>query len=304
MRRPKLKLDHLIGFLTLIETGDFDKAAEELGVTLSALRKQMDALQDTIGSRLLQRIGDGQALTEDGELFRPAAEIAIEYVLLAEEKIRIYQFLKSHHLRVGHSTCLSPKLIGLINQLEIADVPNVHITHQSGRTHTLVRDVAGGTLHAGVGLLPISHPDLLVRPIYEEPLVACIPSGHRLASRHVISPEDIESEPVIAVGREALPALHAELEEHFLQLGIPLTVTTDVLSPTEGLACVAHKIGICFLSVTSAIAKPGVVVRPLSTRLLTRKSGIFVREDNRAPLIQKLVEEVLKKSTAIRPQRG
>ena len=52
MRRPKLKLDNLIAFLTLAETGDFNRAADELGVTLSTLRKQMESIQDTVGSRL------------------------------------------------------------------------------------------------------------------------------------------------------------------------------------------------------------------------------------------------------------
>jgi len=134
MRRPKLKLDNLIAFLTLAETGDFNRAADELGVTLSTLRKQMESIQDTVGSRLFHKTKDGQVLTEDGEVLRPAAQTAIEYVLLAEEKIRIYQFLKSHHLHVGHATCLSPKLIALIGQLNIEDTPNVHITaHSFGR---------------------------------------------------------------------------------------------------------------------------------------------------------------------------
>ncbi len=302
MRRPKLKLDNLVALLTLAEKRDINKAAKELGVTPSAFRKQIEAVQEAVGSRLFQRTKDGPALTEDGEVLRPAALMVIEYALLAEEKIRTYQFLKSHHLHVGHSTCLSPKLIALVNQLGIDDTPNVHISHQSGRTSTITREVLEGTLHAGIGLLPISHPDLLVRPIYEEPLLACIPSGHRLATRPVIQPEDVEGEPIIAVGRQSLPALHKELEEHFAGFGIDLKVTTEVLSPAEALACVAHRIGLCFLSTTSAVARPGVVVRPLSSRLLTRKSGIFVREDNRAPLIQKLVDEVIRRAATLRPQ--
>src|ERR1700743_2799033 len=103
MRRPKLKLDNLIAFLTLAETGDFHRAAEELGLTPSAVRKQVDPIQDTVGSRLFYRTKDGQTLTEDGQVLRPAAQIAIDYLLLAEEKIRTYQFLKSHHLHIGHS---------------------------------------------------------------------------------------------------------------------------------------------------------------------------------------------------------
>jgi LysR family transcriptional regulator, benzoate and cis,cis-muconate-responsive activator of ben and cat genes len=302
MRRPKLKLDNLIAILTLAEKRDFNEAARELGLTTSALRKQVEAVENTVGSRLFRRTRDGLALTEDGEVLHPATLKAIEYVLLAEEKIRTYQFLKSHHIHIGHSTYLSPKLIALVNQLSVEDIPNVHITHRSGGTSEVIQQVLQGTLHAGIGLLPIFHPDLLVRPIYEEPLLVCIPSDHKLATRHVIQPEDVEGEPIIAVGRQSLPALHGELEDHFVGFGIDLSVTTDVLSPAEALACVAQRIGICFLSTTSAVTRPGVVVRPVSTRLLTRKSGIFVREDNRAPLIQKLVDEVIRKAATLRPQ--
>jgi DNA-binding transcriptional LysR family regulator len=302
MRRPKLKVDNLLAILTLAEERDFNRAAEELGISVSALRKQVDAVQDAVGSRLFRRTKDGPILTEDGEVLRPAALKVIEDVLLAEEKIRTFQLLRTNHLHIGHSTYLSPKLIALINQLGVDDTMNVHIEHLSGRTSTIIQQVLEGTLHVGIGLLPIVHPALLVRPIFEESVLFCIPSDHRLASRPNIRPEDIEGEPIIAVGRQSLPALHEEVKEHFMEFGIELTVKMDVLSPAEALACVAHKIGICFLSATSAIARPGVVIRPLSSRLLTRKSGIFIREDNRAPLIQKLVDVVIRKAAALRPQ--
>lgn len=301
MQRPKLKLDNLLAIVTLAEERDFNRAADDLAISVSALRKQVDAVQDAVGSRLFRRTKDGPILTEDGEVLLPAALKVIEDVLFAEEKIRTYQLLKTNHLQLGHSTCLSPKLIALINQLSVDDTPNVHIEHLSGRTSTIIPQVLEGTLHVGIGLLPIVHPAILVRPIYEESVLVCIPSDHRLAARPVIRPEDIEGEPIIAVGRQSLPALHEEVKEYFMEFGIELTVTRDVLSPAEALACVTHKIGICFLSVTSAITRPGVVIRPLC-RLLTRKSGIFIREDNRAPLIQKLVDVVIRGAAALRAQ--
>jgi LysR family hydrogen peroxide-inducible transcriptional activator len=166
MRRPKLKLDNLLAILTLAEERDFSRAAEELGISVSALRKQVDAVQDAVGGRLFRRTKDGPILTEDGEVLRPAALKVIEDVFLAEEKIRTHRLLKSHHLHVGHSTYLSPKLIALLNQLSIEDTQKVHIEHLSGRTSTIIPQVLEGTLHAGIGLLPIDHPALLVRPIY------------------------------------------------------------------------------------------------------------------------------------------
>lgn len=51
-------------------------------------------------------------------------------------------------------------------------------------------------IHAGFGILPILSPGLLIRAVYEEPLVAYIPAEHRLAARPAISPQDFDGEPL------------------------------------------------------------------------------------------------------------
>lgn len=301
MRRPQVKLDNLIALIEVAEKRDFERAAKALGLSASAVRKQVEALEGILGVALFDGKRGSLSLTEDGELFHADAVRSVEFALLAEEKVQAQLALRNNQLLIGHSTYLPPQLILLITCLEVEDTSNIfHIHHVSGLTSTTIKRVVEGSLHAGVGFLPIQEASLIVRDLSEEPLVVCIPSGHRLALKPVIYPHDLADEPVIAVSREPLPALHREIEDHFQEFGITLKVVADAFAPPEALTLVAQKIGISFLAGTSAVNRPGVTVRPLSTRVLKRRSGVFVREDNHSPLLQKLIDTLLKRAKEVR----
>lgn len=161
----------------------------------------------------------------------------VEQALLAEEQVCARQAMNSHHLLVGHSTNLPPKLIVAITQLNIEDSQRVRIEHRSGLTSTAVRGVIDGVLHAGFGILPLRVPELLIRPIYEEPLVVCMPTGHRLATKLAVSPQDFDGEPFIAVSREPWPERHREVEEHFGDFGVVLTIGRCVFGKRGACVC-------------------------------------------------------------------
>jgi DNA-binding transcriptional LysR family regulator len=164
--------------------------------------------------------------------------------------------------------------------------------------------VSEGSFHAGFGILPIRAPGLLIRTIYEEPLMACIPVGHRLAVKPVISPHDFDGEPMIAVSREPWPERHQEIVDHCADFGVTLRVVADAYSAPEALAYVEQNTGICLLPGTLVAVRPGVTVKPLSTRVLMRRCGVFIREDNRSPLLQKLLEVSLRQAEDVRLRRG
>lgn len=290
MRRPKVKLDNLIAFLMVAEKHNIDDAASEIGLSASGVRKHLDTIENTFGIRLFEKVGGRLVLTGDGESFHQDAMRVVQQTLLAEEQVYARQAIRNHHLVVGHSTNLPPKLIAAITQIQIEDDQQVHIEHRSGLTSTTVRGVLEGVLHAGFGILPIRAPDLLIRTIYEEPLVVCIPPGHRFAVKSAISPQDFDGEAFIAVSREPWPDRHQEIEDHCADFGVVLHVVADAYSAPEAVVYVEQKIGICLLPASSVAGRPGIVVKPLSTHVLMRRCGVFIREDNRSPLLQKLIE--------------
>ena len=304
MRRPKVKLDNLIAFMTVAAKHNVDDAAKELGLSASGVRKQLDNIENTFGIPLFQRIRGNLILTEDGELFYEGARRAVEQTFLAEEQVYARQAIRNHHLVIGHSTNLPPKLITIITQIQINDTHPVRLEHRSGLTSTTIRGVIEGSLHAGFGILPIRAPELLVRTIYEEPLVVCVPAGHRLAAKSVISPQDFDGEPIIAVSREPWPGRHQEIEDHCADFGVALRVVADAYSASEALAYVEQGAGLCLLPGSSASGHPGITVRHLSTHILKRRCCVFIRDDNHSPVLQNLVDVSLQLREHIHLKRG
>ncbi|MDQ2835147.1 MAG: LysR family transcriptional regulator [Acidobacteriota bacterium] len=290
MRRPKIKLDNLVTFMTVAAKHSIDEAADELGLSASGVRRQLENIEEALGIRMFESGRGRLVLTEDGESFRDDARKAVDQVLLAEEQLAARRAIRNHHLVIGHSTNLPPKIIATINQLHIEDESPVHIEHRTGLTTTTVRGVIEGSLHAGFGLLPIRASELVVRTIFEEPLVVCMPTGHRLAVKPAISPSDLDGEPMIAVSRGPWPERHYEIEEHFSDFGVVPRIVVDAYSAPEAIAYVEQKVGICLLAGTSIGGHTGVIAKPLSTNVLKRRSGVFIREDNHSPLLQKLLE--------------
>ena len=107
-------------------------------------------------------------------------------------------------------------------------------------------------------------------------------------------------QPFIAIGRGPMPVFHEEIENFFLGFGVHLNVVADAFAPPEALAYVEQKIGICLLAQSAVVSRSGIATKPLSNRVLTRKSGYFVREDSDHELIREFSAQVWKKTEGLR----
>jgi DNA-binding transcriptional LysR family regulator len=72
------RFDQALGFITVVETGSFTRAAERLGVSKALVSKQVSALEAALGVRLLHRTTRRVATTEAGRLYLDYARQARE----------------------------------------------------------------------------------------------------------------------------------------------------------------------------------------------------------------------------------
>jgi DNA-binding transcriptional LysR family regulator len=68
----------LRSFLRVAQTGSFSAVAAERGVTQPAISRQVSALEDYLGTRLVQRSTQAVVLTDEGREFVPAAQQLID----------------------------------------------------------------------------------------------------------------------------------------------------------------------------------------------------------------------------------
>lgn len=296
MRIPSLTIDILVAVIALVERRTYELAGEELSLSASAVHKRVRIAENRLGHRLFTWSDSGMILTQEGQVFYPEAARTVEQALLAEEKMKSYAELNDGQLLIGHSTYLPPRLLGLVMRLDTNIPAEMSIQHVPGLTATLVKRVVGGTLHVAFGDLSVAHPALVSRVLMEEPVVVCLPKSHPLALKPLIRFQDLKDVPLIAVSREPSPLQHQEIEEYFDGSGVRLDVVADAFGPPEAIHMVEQNIGVCLLG-ASAARSPSIITKPLPAKTLTRKIGIYVREDNQHPALHRVVDLVFSKVT-------
>jgi DNA-binding transcriptional LysR family regulator len=184
-------------FREVAERGSFSAAAEALNFTQPAVSQHISALEREIGASLLRRSRTGVELTEAGALLLEhavavldrlsAAEVQLGELTARREKLRITGFPSAVGL-------LIPRAI-----LAFLDAhPDVPVTVEEAGLETSVAGVRCGRVDVAVVFdapdRPADMTDVERHPLFEEPMFAALPPGHRLARRRGLRLADLAEE--------------------------------------------------------------------------------------------------------------
>ena len=98
-------------FVVVIETGSFSAAARQLGVTPSAVSRQISQLEENLGAQLITRTTRKQTLTEAGELYFSQAQRIIRDIDSARQDVMRLTGVPSGTLHVTAEPDLANRLI-------------------------------------------------------------------------------------------------------------------------------------------------------------------------------------------------
>jgi LysR family transcriptional regulator, benzoate and cis,cis-muconate-responsive activator of ben and cat genes len=291
MRRLNLTMDGQIAVLAVAEKGTFEGAGKYLGIGKSAVYKRVHGVEDELGTPLFRTVGKLTVPTEACTLYILFARESVRQAWIGVDRVRAFLRAQTNNLRIGYSTYLNTRLLEIVRRIPSTGIGSPEVTRESLVTHEIVSGVLRGDLHVGFGILPIQESEIFSRVLFEEPLMACLPTGHKLANKSSIKPEDLGDLPIIAVARKTLPGRHQDIVSHFESLGISLRFAAEASSLKEALWMVTQGLGVTMMTKFSAMSyRYDVVVRPFSDRLLTVKSGIFTRRDHDQKLITEFVD--------------
>lgn len=284
-------MDGQVAVLAVAEKGSFEAAGKYLGIGKSAARKRVLTVESEAGTPLFRMVGKVMVPTEAGNLYLLSARESVRQAWLGLDRVQAFLRAQTNDLRIGYSSYLNTKLLDIVRRIPSTGIGSPSVTRESLMTYQIVAGILQGDLHVGFGILPIMEPDLSTRLLFEEPLVACLPVGHRLATKSSIRPEELADEPMVSVMRKVLPGRHEDIVKHFESLGISLRFSSEAFSLKEALWLVTQHVGVALMTRFSAMSlRYDVVIRPLSDRLLTVKSGIFTRREHDQKLIRDFVE--------------
>ena len=290
--------------IAVAQEGSESRAASRLHTNQPSISRFIHEVEAAIGVRLFYTWHGGSRLTEAGKAF---VEDILHSVDLYERAVQRAQNVAKRQdgfLNVAYSSFLCPELLSIVSDLHFERPTDPVLRMTSLHTVGIIRGVLEGQYQAGVGYLPIHYAELETRELLDEDLMLCIPARHRLFRFDSISPQDIDREPLIGVSEYALPDVHKEITAYFEVLGIELNVIAQPFSFHEAIHMALAGRGVAMVSSGwSHLTKDGIVFRPLADKLLTMKSGIFVRRDSRTDAINDFQNLIWMKTERLRNER-
>jgi len=279
--------------LALAREGNFGRAAKKLHITQPALTRKLGALEKQLGVKLFTRAYHHLELTAAGKLFIPEAQASVQHAQRAFELARQQAQMERGPLRLGYSPYVHSGLVPVLQRWQIqgGSWPR-RVKLESGATETIVERVLGGSIHMGLGILPIADEQLWATRVAREQFCLCVPKNHGLAQKASVSAKDLDGEKVFWFPRTVHPAFYDQTMDYIHGQGAE-PVLYEVGSGTQAMEIVAHGFGVTLLPRSfTHFARTGIVFKVVTDLFLRIETGFFVRREHR-DLLQNEMEGVL-----------
>jgi DNA-binding transcriptional LysR family regulator len=253
----------LTQFLAVAETLSFRQAAEMLHISQPPLSRAIGQLEARLGARLFERDTQRVELTAAGRKLLPLARRIL--VLLDEAEAAMVSLDVPAQLSVGLTTAVEPQWFQHLTETIAKTTPDVSLRVITDSSPRLVRMLARKRLDAAFIALPTQAPGLDVAVLHQQPLMAVLPSGHRLARRRKVSLAELRDDPLFWFQRARQPAFFDHCKKVFNRHGFAPLVLEEPQDHHVLLAQVASGRGIALLPESFAtLRRPGVRYKALA----------------------------------------
>jgi LysR family hca operon transcriptional activator len=294
-----MELRHLRYFVAVAEEGSLTNAAERrLHTAQPSLSRQIRDLELEVGVKLLERGARGIKLTAAGRTFLDHARLALLQVEAAGEAARRAAQPEEDAFVIGFLTGAEvmwlPELLRILRE----EQPHIEITLSSQSSPDLAGALMRGKVDVAFLRREAQAPGLTFKFLIKEPLVAVLPTGHRLAAQKEISPRDIAGEIYITPTRAA-PVLKVVIDSYAAKSGITLKPEYDAENLSSAMSLVASTGGVTLLPLYAQnLLSPSVVLRRLKGDAPTIDLVMGYSRSNTSPLLKRLLarsDELVKK---------
>jgi DNA-binding transcriptional LysR family regulator len=267
-----LNLRQIEVFRAIMLTGSISGAAKLLHISQPAVSRMISYAEQRLGLKLFERSkGRLYSTPEAQRLFGEATAVyegVHRFNAVADDLVEN----RTGHLRLACSPSLGQWLMPRAVAEFQRRFPEVNIILQTALPEALIQAVLKQQVEIGVAFLHDTYPNIHIRPLYENRLVAVLPEGHPLAARDVLHVSDLAGETFIGFAND-IPVGHL-VRTLFEQAGYPLNVKVEVQLTHVAFALVRAGAGIALVDELTANgpSQPNVVVRPITPAVPVRVS--------------------------------
>lgn len=250
---------HLRAFVVLAEELHFGQAAARLHLTSSALSQTLHQLEVAVGASLIHRTTRHVELT-------PAGRAALDQ---ARAALVAFDGAIAHMQRAGRGE-VGDLVVGYVIGAGLEVMPSIIRAFERSTPDASLELREYDFTNPSAGLAGREVDIAFVRPpldvagleyfkLLEEPRVACLPTGHRLANRRRVRVRDLLDEPIVAA-----PSVDKVWRDYWILVGErgdrPPNVVYEAATFEAELQAVGAGRGISITGLTAAryYSRPGV----------------------------------------------
>jgi LysR family hydrogen peroxide-inducible transcriptional activator len=178
----------------------FGRAAEACFVSQPTLSVAIKKLEDELNVQIFERGTSEVSVTPIGEQIVTQAQRVLEQTLSIKEIAKQGKDPLVGPLRLGVIYTIGPYLLPTLVKQMIKRVPQMPLMLQENYTLKLIELLKQGEIDVAIMALPFPETGLMVRPLYDEPFVVALPSGHAWESRKKIDASDLKQETMLLLG--------------------------------------------------------------------------------------------------------
>src|SRR6202163_154302 len=259
-----MELRHLRYFVAVAEAGSLTLAAEKrLHPAPPSLSRQIRDLEYEVAVQLMSRSVHGIELPAAGRAFLDHARLALAQVEAAREAARRAAEPAKQFFALGFLTGQEIDWLPEAMRILRDELPNMEVTVSSQYSPQLADALTRGKLDVAFMRPEAQTPDLAYRVVTKEPLVAVLPSDHRLAACDAIGPHDIVGETFVSVSNTA-PALRAVINEYLERFNLSIRPDHEVDNLAMAMSLIASTRGVALLPAYAQNFMPwSVISRPI-----------------------------------------
>jgi len=248
-------------FHAVMRCGTITGAASFLGISQPAVSKAIQAAERKIGFRLFRPIRGRLYPTPEAERLLPEADRIMSDMSAFRRLAGEVRTGGAGLVRVAASSaCASALLPRAAARFQSAH-PNVRLSTHLLPAREVAAAVAAGEVEFGLALSPVQVPGLAVRSLGAAEMIFIAPERHALLKRPVVTPTDLQGEPLVSFGGET--HFGQLLDRAFESVGARRETTLQVTMTLVAASYVQQGLGVAVVDgMASRLGLSGVGWRP------------------------------------------
>jgi len=196
----RMTLTELRYIVAVARERHFGRAAEACFVSQPTLSVAIKKLEEELDVKLFERGASEVTVTPLGEAIVRQAQSVLEQAQAIKEIAKRGKDPLNGPLRLGIIYTIGPYLLPELVRNTIAMSPQMPLMLQENFTVKLLEMLRTGELDCAIMAEPFPDTGLAIAPLYDEPFMVAVPTGHPLAKRKKISSEELKKETMLLLG--------------------------------------------------------------------------------------------------------